>query len=446
MPLHPQDQSAILAISKADIEKTLGGLKQFTRKALWLSKNNSYSLDVVKKIKDELSSGGLHNPKHLAQYITASSLLHASDGWSYLGKALSALASGDPRRAIHFGYYAELRAAMSLLATEGIGVFDTKHFIVNSTNSVAKLRNGGGTHVFGWEALEAWAGIPSSGQLFASLVQPDGRSLNEWLFKIGGGSAASPQARQWFLQWGMDLMSANGDRDLRNESSYRPDGIPTTKTMDARETIQFISDVWISLEPSRLSKFDSIDRQILRLALEGIYEGRFGQKSSADSAAFEVFVGGVVADQGYQGAKAQQLSDFLCRRTDAEDHSIFRFSALPADHRAFGHLAVIARATLLLRIASGASSELLASAGHGAESLAFWSDAIGNARGLWDGAKAITDLTDLWADVMESIDAVDEMQRDVANDTFHKIRDGLAPAIAVLGTCERVGLWSLLPA
>ena len=38
--------------------------------------------------------------------------------------------AGDPDAARHLGYYAELRATMSILAGDGIGVFQNKHIIV----------------------------------------------------------------------------------------------------------------------------------------------------------------------------------------------------------------------------------------------------------------------------------------------------------------------------
>lgn len=61
--------------------------------------------------------------------MAASVIVHCFDGWSYLGRALEAEMAGDPQTAVHLGYYAELRAAMSVLASDEIGVFRNKHAV-----------------------------------------------------------------------------------------------------------------------------------------------------------------------------------------------------------------------------------------------------------------------------------------------------------------------------
>jgi hypothetical protein len=79
--------------------------------------------------------------RHLAQYIAASSILHCADGWSYLGRAINCLLKGDPHRVVHLAYYAELRAALSLLASEAIGVFSRNNFVIDAPDpSAARQR------------------------------------------------------------------------------------------------------------------------------------------------------------------------------------------------------------------------------------------------------------------------------------------------------------------
>src|ERR1700722_668599 len=119
MPLSAANQSVIHKLSRSDVEKTLAGLRRFTRGSMWIGKNNRYSTDTIGKIKNDVRSNRI-NVRNLSQYIVASCLLHSTDGWSYLGKAILALMRGDPHRSRHLAYYAELRAAMSILASEGI--------------------------------------------------------------------------------------------------------------------------------------------------------------------------------------------------------------------------------------------------------------------------------------------------------------------------------------
>ena len=60
-------------------------------------------------------------------YISASSISHLIDSWGYLSGAISSLLNGNKPIAIHLAYYSELRAVMSFLASEGIGVFNNQH-------------------------------------------------------------------------------------------------------------------------------------------------------------------------------------------------------------------------------------------------------------------------------------------------------------------------------
>jgi hypothetical protein len=115
---------------------------------------------------------------------------------------------------------------MSLLATEGIGVFNNKHFVVDGANHVSQLPKESRTHEFAWDALNHWAQSSTSGALFADVMRPYGRPLEEWLAPIGGGAAVLPQAQAWFQQWGMDLSLIGEDRESRNARSYRPSGLP----------------------------------------------------------------------------------------------------------------------------------------------------------------------------------------------------------------------------
>lgn len=241
-------------------------LRRSLGRSSWIPKSNRYSTNVVAKVKKELSgaSRSVKSGRHLAQYVTASSLLHCSDGWSYLGKALHAILWGDPHRAIHLAYYAELRAAMSLLASEGIGIFNRQHFFIVGPDSVTRAKSATSTHDFVWDCLETWSAQPRSGVLFSSIVTPSQLPLAEWLRPIGGTSTAQPKARHWFRQWGMDLRLQPRDRDARNESSYRPDGIPESWKSNVNDVLGFALQAWDALGQGGKASFGELDRHILR--------------------------------------------------------------------------------------------------------------------------------------------------------------------------------------
>ena len=412
MALNAGNMGAIQALNRSDVEKTLTGLRKFIGKSKWVGPRNLYISDTKTKTDIEGKLGVVKNPRQLSQYIVASGLLHSVDGWSYLGRAMSALLRGDPHRARHLAYYAELRAAMSLLATVGVGVFNQYHFVVDAPNSVAALRGKSPTHSFVWDCLEFWCGQATSGPLFSSIVRPNGRTLDDWLTPLGGAIAAAPQAKAWLLQWGMDLQATLDDRNARNESSYRPDGMLDPWCLDPRETLRFARDTWLALEPSASSRFEMI-----------------------------------VSNQGFPEEISNYWNEFLCRRLVPDNISIFKYSEKSAGDKADGHAAVLARATLLLRMASGSTADLLQNAMFTPEALAFWWERLGQSRGLWEGTKSAADIIDLWADIeLLSRDLSDFDEKHVAtSQTFFNIGSELASATIGLGSFDRVAIWSVTP-
>jgi hypothetical protein len=94
-----------------------------------LKPGNRYRVKCTSKYSDDLDANTVSDP-NLVAYIAGSGPAHVIDAWSYLGRAIDATLRADTSSAIHFGYYAELRAAMALLACEGVGILNTIHPIV----------------------------------------------------------------------------------------------------------------------------------------------------------------------------------------------------------------------------------------------------------------------------------------------------------------------------
>lgn len=447
MSLGQPDQTIIASLSKSDVEITLSGLKRFTADKRWLGNNNRYARDPVKILKSELQNNGIQSPRHLSQYIAASCLLHCTDGWGYLGKAVLSLLRGDPHRARHLAYYAELRAAMSILANSGIGVFHNKHFVINAPHSAIALQGGGGTHDFVWDCLSLWSQHNHSGDIFTDMVRPHGCSLDEWLTPIGGGSAIAPQAQDWFRQWGMDIQVFKKDRDSRNESSYRPDGLPSTWEIDAPTAIQFVNELWSALEPSSAS-FEVIDRHILRLSLESIFQSQTDKSVDDDKPKFAKFVKMVIDNQGLPSSVKSNWLSFITRARSKDDPSIFTYSQHPQEVRGDSVFAVISRATLLLRVAAGANSKLFLNAGFNSTSLSFWWQNLGHARGLWDKTGDTDNLKDLWQDIADCLDDIRAFQasNQPRHQSFHKLAADHGNILANLGNFELAPIWNMTAA
>ena len=103
---------------------------------------------------------------------------------------------------------------------------------------------------------------------------------------------------------------------------------------------------------------------------------------------------------------------------------------------------------LLLRIATGSANDLLQRAGFAANVLSFWWQKLGESRGLWPAGSPPAALTDLWADVEQSLNeiAVIEAGDPTAFESGNTVAFGLDGRLNVLTSHERVGLWGLCPA
>jgi hypothetical protein len=446
MVLGSEDKTAINALSRATVERTTAGLKPFLKRSLWIGKTNHYANNIVDRLKNSEPATPKRR-RNLAQYISASIALHANDGWSYLGRAVGCLMAGDTHRGLHLAYYAELRAAMSLLGGAGIGIFDRKHYIVQNVNTTARLQCRAGTHVLAWSALEHWSQLPASGALFAKLVRPEGRTLEQWFQPFGGATTLAPQARAWFMQWGMDLNLATDDRDARNESSYRPDGIPHTWDVPARDALVFVRDMWAALEPSSSSSFELIDRHILRIALERYYYGLKSKPASGTDAAFQALVESALEAQSLAKSAEDRLRLFLLRQSVSSDPDIFKYSAMKPTKAGTDTFAVLSRAVLLLRIATGSAHDLLTQGGIDSATLSFWWTKVGEARGLWQPGTPPDALSDLWTDINESLDEalqLETTQPDALSSTRSVVFDA-AGRFNIFSSHERVGLWGICP-
>lgn len=439
--LNPADQSAISALSRTEVEITAAGLKKFFKRNIWIGKTNSYGNNVVQEIKNNPPVTP-QQKRNLAQYIAASVVLHANDGWSYLGRAFACVLAGDSHRALHLAYYAELRAAMSLLAGVGVGIFNRVHFVVPAANTIDRLTTKIGTHEIAWLALEHWAQQPSSGSLFAKLIRPEGRSLEDWFHGLGGASALAPQARSWFMQWGMDLSHTLDDREARNVSSYRPDGIPDSWHVNPTESLEFASDTWRVLEPSGVASFAQIDLFILRTALERFYFAKNGVRASASNASYSSWITTIVSRQGFTMAAEDRLKEFLLRTTNAEDPLVFRYSALRPAGRQDDPFSVLSRAVLLLRLATGSAQDLLNQAGVGVGALAFWWEKLGEARGLWPPGSPPSPLSDLWADIDSTLEDI-RVADPASLSSIGALADLVGRRSSLFCSHERVGLWGL---
>jgi hypothetical protein len=412
----------------------------------WLLPQNRYNRNCIKRIRNEKKYCRPFTHRHLREYIAASSLAHCMDGWTYLGRSIEAHLKGDPDVARHLGYYAELRASMSLLASEGIGVFDRIHFIVNGRMKCKRLVNES-THEFAWDALEHWAETASAAQLIFRLIQPGGLPLAEWLNYFATTPAIHQLlAKEWLFQWGLDLKRLRNDREARNSSSYRPTAFSDPRAINIGDALKFVKSFWEICEPIGSIRFPLLDRHILRHSLDFIFRNANMLSRKRAKRRYERQVNMMLYGLAPGELTVEKWADFLNYKNSPESHIILKEAGgkdKPASRR--HHIQVLARAILLLRLATGAVYiRLKALQDFNKSDLEFWWAMLGEDRCLWDTGNPPYRFVDLWTDIREALQKIDAWQEEHHADgiSYNKLWQEQTAA-GVLGTCERVCLWGL---
>ena len=243
----------VRAASPVGIEERLSAVVDRTRRwNRWLNNKHPYNKNIVKT----LSKSSVIDGPRLGEYIASSALLHLSDGWNYLSRAFDAASSGDRGSAYHLAYYAELRAAMSLLANEGIGIFNTRHIALDDHLQPTEFKAKGrplGTHKATWSVLSAWSRETNRSGSLLEAITIESRSLSDWLAAVGVVYPSRQLvARKLLRAWSVDLKILSRDSDRRNEMSYRPSRIrsPAPQAVNAcLEVVNPVLEFWVELEP-----------------------------------------------------------------------------------------------------------------------------------------------------------------------------------------------------
>lgn len=426
MPLSSADKAHIAAASPAAVQVRAGSVRRYMADhGRWLGLNNRYWAEPVKAIKQDLLAGGL-NHKHAAEYVAASAALHSSDGWGYLGRALQAHAVGNPDVARHLAYYAELRAAMSLLATRGIGVFDRHHFVLNAAGQTAMLAKRG-THEAAWLYLEEWAQSPDGSAVLGAVIRPEGYALEDWVRALPGSPAWAPLGQDWLLTLGLDLRRLAEDRAARNQASYRPTSLSGTRYLQPGDAASFVLEFVELLEPQAPGSFGQLDAHFLRISLESAFRAATNDTPRQAPLQFHNAMQAVVATTMLEAPAGANLLQFLRRKVVADDPALIaeaRRNDLPPHPR--HHLQAMCRAALLLRIATGAVTHLLQVSGLTFTMASPWWGPLGEVRGLWDTPPAPQNIIDVWLDVAAGLDDLRDWQENQVAPTYRSFIDDCA--------------------
>jgi len=180
------------------------------------------SLGPINKFDDVFIS--LTPPIDPTKQLAAEQVVHLMDGWRYGASAIAALLRNSPNEAIHFAYYAELRAAMSLYSGSGIRLEQGDNYYVDNTgtkfpqhaskNEERQLH----THTIAWDLWNKWITRPDAQNLVLDGIRlAPSVSLRE----VAPVLALFNTSRT-IGTWGYDLVSQpRADRSERNKASYK---------------------------------------------------------------------------------------------------------------------------------------------------------------------------------------------------------------------------------
>lgn len=413
----------------------------------WLSQSNSYVFDSVKKLTRDYQAGSIAHPQDLGEYVAASSPLHVVDGWSFLGRALAAHIHGDSQTAQDLAYYAELRAAMGLLASEGIGIFNDCHVIVNSNGEGEFLRVPAGrpwrTHYITWEALDTWSSGQECSNLLGSVIRAGDKSLQDWRGAFSANASLLPQGGDWLKTWGLDIKQMSSDRDARNDSAYRPRRPLAMPTLPVRDRADFLLEIWGLLEPSPVVGFPSLDRFLIRQALETWYESENGRPPSRSDPTYVKTIDNVVAQIIDPGAGVTEWVEFLTRTPTFDDPKLLQLARKnDVVHGPEKHLEVLARAALLLRVATGSATLLIRTPGTTPDDLSAWWLALASERGIVPPQIGDVTSDQFWEEIPTSKEVLDP---DTSWPSLWNLLSASPREVAILTECERISISSMGP-
>lgn len=373
----------------------------------WLSPRNYYLKDTAKRVNSVNTTPIKKGP--MGQYISASVLVHCFDSWNYLSRASESLLNGDISSAIHFIYYSELRSVMSIMASDGLGIFDRRHVWFDSNTNASQFANG--THVVADQSITEWSKLTGKKDVIFNVIYCNNKSLNQWIAATPFSSHSaysSAITAEWFKKWSIDLR-LKADQDLRNEMSYRPHF--NRHVLNIKSSVDGLSKIWQALEPKGGSPFTDLDSHLYRLGIEKVYSKWKGRAAKGQD--FEKFVSNMFDTIGE--TQSQHLYEFALRRSQPEDHFIFdeaRKDTSIANHRVSlaNPFPMFCRAVLLLRMATGVSNQLIKYAPASHQGLRYWWEGICKAIGLLQTTQGGNDASDLFAEIEESITEIDQSE------------------------------------
>ena len=437
--LNAAQENELLKADRAAVVDAMSNLT-FAATDCWLGAAHKAVLGVEKEHQptgaDALSSADL------AEYLAVAAPTHCADGWGYLSRALQAYLVGDAHSAWHFGYYAELRAAQSILSASGCGAFDKWNCVLDATGAVHVLPGRLPTHVMVWLALRCLAErAPSASASIAVATRLLGESIPDIIQYAYPGRGTSATSSNWINEWLFDLETSSDDKSFRNRCSYNPH-LATPHHASIPDCVEWICSLWQALLPSPGAAFMEVDKHIVRAVLKREALQSLSLHGSTAN------IPPIAVEAELRAAYSRVLAsaptfasipmDFISNVNDA-DHPLLIYAREDATNPSTPR-PVLARATLLLRIATGTTHNLLRDADQ-RDQLDFWLDGLAMRQGLVsDKLEIPQDRADFYLDCAVAAEDFESLYKN-GHATRAKLMGHAKTKIHLLAQAERVIQW-----
>ncbi len=441
--LSPPKAAIVHGADRKLVEAALARLS-VTGSGDWLIPGNPYAIDAGKRLHSDSNAVPPLQSNDFLDYMAASAFVHCGDGWSYLGRSVDALLRGDIHAAVHLIYYAELRAAISLLASEGIYIGNGVNLVASQAGTLEDVTRDR-THDAAWKYLATWKQGVRCSSLLGQILRPGNTSLDEWSQNIPNTSII-PMVSDLLDKMAFDLQAFVVDRTRRNTASYNPSRI-RVDDIDLHDRYKTVSQLWLALEPDTRGGFPNIDQSLLWKILTGAFSSvtklldeHGNLTDDTDWSAWESWLSSAVPNQSVGSPIYEEMLQApTSLSSNALLDEVFANDVLFTSPVAYIR-PMIGRTMVLLRMATGSCILLLQESGIGDKEIEPWVNSLGVSRGLWTTMQRPDNPLDLWQDAEL---ARVEIESALANKSHHDFSVPGA-AVFVLGQTERIIAWSFL--
>lgn len=429
MPAQPLSLTNIsLFDARSEVIAAIGRLN-INEAGEWLSPNNPYLTGGVNEVAQDCRSGNFIYDD-VAAYVAAAAFAHCADSWAYIGRSIDSLLKGDLNAAVHLAYYAELRAAKSLLGSQGIFVGNRYSGALRASRNITKV-NGDGTHQAAWKLLEEWFNQSSSIQRIVDVITPAGQNLSSWISPIPAGVDAVIQ--DMLSNIGFDLRSFSSDRDRRNLASYETSllSVPQLPLQVIRDTI---ARIWRLIEPHSGGDFPGIDKSILA----NILQRQYSSQPSGNGGSWVEWVDSLTPS-GFQDTAFHEV----LRNGSSSDEfqyilgKAFQDTSTTDDPIDFIQ-SMLERSVVLARLSTGLCLQSLKDSGKSNSELRNWLKVFAVSRGHIETEVFPDDPIDLMADIEDYKVELEQSSSTNLNKLFEELSEG----VLLLGQIERTVVWS----